>query len=58
MSHLKDAVPLLGAEVVDHHAWFVAKLVDGFDMALGQINHMDIITHSRAVLGWIVFGDG
>ena len=48
LDDLKHGVAVAGAQIVDEHA-FLVDVVDDGHMALGQIDHMDVVTHAGAV---------
>ena len=54
MDDIQHAVAVAGAQVADEQAAVGLQLLDGADMAPGQVNHMDVIAHAGAVGGGVV----
>ena len=54
VQHVHDAVALAGAQVADEEAAAGLQLLDGADMAPGQVHHVDVVPHAGAVGGGVV----
>ena len=54
MDDIQHAVAVAGAQIADEQAAVGLQLLDGADMAPGQVNHMDVIAHAGAVGGGVV----
>ena len=52
--HFKDAEAAPRAEVPDVPALARGQRVECAQMALGQIDHVDVVAHARAVGRWVI----
>ena len=54
IDNVKNTVAVAGAKIVCKYALLLGKLFNGFDMAFGKINDMDVISDSSAIRGIVV----
>ena len=52
--HIQHAVARAGAQVEDLASLMLGDVFHGSHMALGQVHHMDIVSHAGAVVGIVV----
>lgn len=55
LDHLEDSAALAGSEVPGAHAGVVlAEVVEGLEVAVGEVEDVDVVADSSAVVGGIV----
>ena len=54
LHHVKDAVAMACAEVVDAQTTLALNGFEGADMPVGKVYNMDLVAHARAVGGGVV----